>query len=102
MSSGAAVAKVVEYSKAYRWNIIILLAVSQAIAYMDRVNMSVVAPVLIKQYHYSPATVGFLMSMFNWAYTGALIFGGPFVDWVRARIAYPLGVGIWSIATTLC
>jgi ACS family D-galactonate transporter-like MFS transporter len=103
MASAAAPAtEPVKYSKAYLWNIILMLAVSQAIAYMDRVNMSVVAPVLIKQYKYSPATVGVLMSMFNWAYMAALIFAGPFVDWVRARVAYPLGVGIWSVATALC
>ena len=91
-----------QFSKSYRWNLLLLLAVSQAIAYMDRVNMSVVAPVLIRQYHWSPATVGVLMSMFNWTFTISLLAAGPFVDWVRARLAYPLGLGLWSLGTLLC
>jgi ACS family D-galactonate transporter-like MFS transporter len=95
-------ARVPEYSKRYRVNILFLLAASQAIAYLDRVNMSVAAPVLIRNYHWSPAAVGFMMSMFNWSYTFTMLAAGPFVDRVRARIAYPLGVFIWSTATILC
>jgi sugar phosphate permease len=45
-------------SAAYRWNIIALLAASQVIAYIDRVNLSVAAPVLIMKFHYTPATLG--------------------------------------------
>ena len=106
MASSAVEAKAVEvvsaFSKRYRINILLLLAASQAIAYMDRVNMSVAAPVLIRNYQWSPASVGLMLSMFNWAYCVTMLFAGPFVDWVRARIAYPLAVGVWSVATVLC
>ena len=106
MSSSAVKAQAFDvvpaYSKRYRINILFLLAASQAIAYLDRVNMSVAAPVLIRNYHWSPATVGMMLSMFNWAYCITMLFAGPFVDWVRARIAYPLAVSIWSVATVLC
>ena len=84
------------------WNMLVLLAASQTIAYMDRVNLSVAAPVLIRNYHYTPALLGFLFSIFNWAFTIALLPSGPFVDWVRARVAYPIGVGLWSLATIAC
>src|SRR5207248_2528573 len=33
---------------AYRWNILLLLAASQAIAYIDRVNFAVAGPYLIR------------------------------------------------------
>jgi len=103
MSSAAGIANIVQqYSNRYRWNVIFLLTACQAIAYMDRVNMSVVVPVLIRQHGYSAATVGILMSMFNWSYTIAQLFSGPFVDWVRVRVAYTGGVGVWAIATALC
>lgn len=101
-STAPALAKISEYSKRYRWNIVFLLAASQAIAYIDRVNLAVAAPVFIRQYHYNPATVGLLLSMFNWAFTLSLLAAGPFVDWIRARIAFPLGVVIWSLGTVLC
>ncbi len=100
--ASTAVKAVTEYSRRYRINILFLLAASQAIAYLDRVNMSVAAPVLIRNYQWSPATVGMMLSMFNWAYCITMLFAGPFVDWVRARIAYPLAVSIWSVATVLC
>jgi len=80
----------------------LLLAASQAIAYIDRVNFAVVGPQLIQVYHYTPAEVGLLQSIFNWAFTASLLLAGPFTDWVRPRISYPLGVGAWSLATALC
>jgi ACS family D-galactonate transporter-like MFS transporter len=101
-STATTVAAISERSSAYRWNILLLLSASQVIAYIDRVNLSVAAPLLIKQYHYTPASIGLLFSMFAWAYTIALLPSGPFVDWVRARVGYMVGVGLWSLATVLC
>lgn len=94
--------QVTPVSSAYRWNILLLLSASQAIAYIDRVNFAVVGPHLIQVYHYTPAQVGLLQSIFNWAFTASLLLAGPFTDWVRPRISYPLGVGTWSFATALC
>jgi MFS transporter, ACS family, D-galactonate transporter len=89
-------------SSTYRWNILALLAGSQAIAYIDRVNFAVVGPQLIKIYHYTPAQVGLLQSIFNWAFTASLLLAGPLTDRIRPRRSYPLGVGTWSLATALC
>jgi MFS family permease len=89
-------------SQAYRWNILLLLASSQAIAYVDRVNFAVVGPHLIREYGYTPAQVGLLQSIFNWAFTASLLLAGPFADWVRPRVSYPAGVATWSLATALC
>jgi MFS family permease len=79
-----------------------LLASSQAIAYIDRVNLSVAGPDLVRNHHYSPALLGVLFSVFNWSFTLSLILAGPFTDWVRPRVSYPLGVGMWSLATVMC
>jgi ACS family D-galactonate transporter-like MFS transporter len=89
-------------SAAYRWNILALLACSQAIAYIDRVNFAVVGPYLIRTHHYTPAQVGTLISIFNWAFTFSLLAAGPITDRIRPRRSYPLGVGTWSFATVLC
>jgi MFS family permease len=86
----------------YRWNILALLAFSQAIAYIDRVNFAVVGPHLIQVYHYTTAQVGLLLSIFNWAFTFSLLAAGPLTDRIRPRRSYPLGVGTWSAATLLC
>jgi MFS family permease len=89
-------------SAAYRWNILFLLASSQAIAYIDRANLAVIGPQLIKNYGYTPAAAGALLSIFNYAFTVSLLAAGPFTDRVRPRISFPLGVGTWSLATMLC
>ena len=89
-------------STAYRWNIVLLLAAAQAIAYIDRANLAIIAPYLIRQYGYSAAEAGLLVSAFNYAFTASLLLAGPFTDWVRPRISFPLGVGTWSLATALC
>src|SRR5450759_2735547 len=89
-------------STLYRWNIVFLLAASQMLAYVDRVNLSVAAPVLIKEHHYTPATLGVLFSVLNWVFTLSLLPAGPFVDAVRARVGYIFGVALWSVATMLC
>jgi ACS family D-galactonate transporter-like MFS transporter len=97
-----AVATLGSFSVAYRWKILLLLAASQAIAYIDRVNFAVAGPYLIRVYHYTPAEVGLLMSIFNWSFTLSLLAAGPLTDRIRPRRSYPLGVGFWSLATALC
>jgi MFS family permease len=84
------------------WNLLAVLTASQMLAYVDRVNLSVAVPVLIHAHHYTPKSVGWLLAVFNWAFTFALLPSGPFVDWLRARVAYPVGVALWSVATMLC
>jgi len=79
---------------AYRWNILLLLAASQAIAYIDRVNFAVAGPYLIRVYHYTPAEVGLLISIFNWSFTLTLLGAGPVTDRIRPRRSYPLGFGL--------
>ena len=80
----------------------LLLAAAQAIAYIDRANLAVINPQLIRVYGYTPSEAGALLSIFNYAFTVSLLAAGPFTDWVRPRISFPLGVGTWSLATMLC
>lgn len=87
--------------RGYLWKVLALLIACQAIAYIDRVNLSVAAPVLIKSYGYTPKTLGILFSTFNWVFTIAILFAGPFVDRVQARMAYGVGASAWSIGTIL-
>jgi MFS transporter, ACS family, D-galactonate transporter len=89
-------------ARAYLWRILLLLVAAQTIAYIDRVNLSVAAPVLIRNFGYTAATLGVLFSIFNWVFTVAILFAGPFVDRVRPRLAYGWGVTAWSIGTILC
>ena len=69
-------------SVVYRWNILLLLASSQAIAYIDRVNFAVVGPHFVKVYHYTPAEIAVLLSTFNWAFTRRGCRGQPIVSFL--------------------
>jgi MFS transporter, ACS family, D-galactonate transporter len=86
----------------YKIYLLLLLAASQALSFIDRVNLSVVLPELIKEHAYLPATAGLLMSILNWFYVGAIIFAGPLTDKVGAHRAFPGAVAFWSAATALC
>ena len=85
----------------YQAGIVALLFFAMAIAYMDRVNFSVVIPTLMQEYNLSPETAGILLSAFNWAVAAAFLFSGPLVDRFHPRRILPAGVGLWSAATCL-
>jgi MFS transporter, ACS family, D-galactonate transporter len=83
----------------YQWFIISSLFLAMVIAYMDRINFSIVMPVLIKEYNLSPSTGGILLSVFNWSMAFFYLFAGPLIDRFHASRMLPMGVGIWSTAT---
>jgi ACS family D-galactonate transporter-like MFS transporter len=91
-----------EMSVSYRWNIMLLLASVQAIAYIDRVNLSVAGNQLVGDGVFTNRQLGDLLTCFNVAFTLSLLAAGPFTDWVRPRRSLPLGVSIWSASTALC
>src|ERR1700753_2019131 len=88
--------------RGYKIALLLLLAASQALSFIDRVNLSVVLPEVIKQNVYSASAAGFLMSILNWFYVGAIILAGPLTDKIGARRAFPGAVALWSLATALC
>src|ERR1700744_668007 len=86
----------------YKISLLVLLAASQALSFIDRVNLSVVVPELIKEHSYLPSTAGLLMSILNWFYVGAIIFAGPLTDKIGAGKVFPGAVALWSLATAMC
>ena len=54
-----------------------LLFGAQLFSYMIRYALSIVAPTLMKQYHLSPETMGYILSGWNWSYTAGLPILGP-------------------------
>ncbi len=66
---------------------------------MIRYALSVVAPTLMKLYHLSPETMGYILSGWNWSYTAGLPIVGPLVDRFGAWIVMGLGSVVWSAST---
>lgn len=86
----------------YKICLLLLLAASQSLSFIDRVNLSVVLPELIKEHSYTPSSAGLLMSLLNFFYVGAIIFAGPLTDRIGATRTFSAAVAGWSIATGLC
>ncbi len=100
VSSSAAMAVRVQ-----RWpqrlTVVILLCLSVVILYMDRVNMSVVAPVLMKEFGWDSAVMGTVLSAFFVGYFLTQIPGGWLSDRWGTKGILGGAVAWWSAVTML-
>ncbi|QGZ64681.1 MFS transporter [Paraburkholderia acidisoli] len=82
-----------------RWLVIFFCFLAIAVNYIDRANLAVAAPHIMKELSLGPAAMGLLLSGFFWTYAVMQLPYGWFVDKAGARIALPFAVGWWSIFT---
>src|SRR5208282_6423904 len=59
-----------------RWYVLVLISLMYLITYLDRVNISTVAPVISKEFGFDKITMGVIFSAFVWAYALFQIPGG--------------------------
>ncbi len=76
-----------------------LLWGAMAFSYMIRFALGIAAPTLMKLYHLSPKDMGYILSGWNWTYTGGLLFMGPIVDRFGSWIVMGLGSVVWGLST---
>jgi MFS transporter, ACS family, D-galactonate transporter len=84
-----------------QWGMLILMALSVWINYVDRANLSVAAPQLRSELSITAADLGILLSAFFWTYAAMQPVAGWVVD--RFNVAWALAIGylLWSGATAL-
>ena len=82
-----------------RWLVVFFCFLAIAVNYIDRANLAVAAPHIMKDLSIGPAAMGLLLSGFFWTYAVMQLPFGWFVDRAGARIALPLAVGWWSVFT---
>lgn len=82
-----------------RWLVVFFCFLAIAVNYIDRANLAVAAPHIMKEFGLGPASMGLLLSGFFWTYAVMQLPFGWFVDRVGARLALPLAVGWWSVFT---
>ena len=63
-----------------RYSVYLLLFLFNAIAYLDRVNMSVAGKPIAYEFELSPIALGYLFSSFLWAYVLMMLPGGRLID----------------------
>ncbi len=81
------------------WRVLILLAFSVFINYIDRGNLSIAAPMLKEELGISTAQLGILLSSFFWTYATFQIVSGWLVDRFDVNWILAGGFFLWSLAT---
>jgi MFS family permease len=84
-----------------RIRMVIFFFFSNLICYMDRVNISVTAPVIMKELGFNEAALGMILSSFFWGYTLLQIPGGWLADRFGGKRVLSAGVLWWSVFTML-
>ena len=82
-----------------RVTMLALLFVATTINYVDRSNLSIVAPFLSKELGLDPVQMGLLFSAFAWSYAVANLPGGYLIDRFGSRAIYGIAQLGWSLAT---
>ena len=98
MSSGS---RMVGSMSRREMTVVILLAISGLINYIDRSNLSIAAPVLEKQLSLSPLQIGSLLAAFSWTYALLQLVGvsGWLTDRFPVSLVMLWGFVVWSVAT---
>ena len=86
---------------ALRWWVCGLLFAASAISYIDRQTLSIVAPMLTKEFGLNNEQLGRILAAFLLAYTFGQLLAGRFFDRVGSRVAFAVSMGVWSLANTL-
>ncbi|HKE35535.1 MAG TPA: MFS transporter [Candidatus Acidoferrum sp.] len=79
--------------------VLILLALSAFINFVDRGNLSAAAPLLKAELGLSDSQLGILLAAFFWSYALFQITSGWLVDHVDVKWMLAAGFFVWSVAT---
>ncbi|HJY92224.1 MAG TPA: MFS transporter [Candidatus Acidoferrum sp.] len=81
--------------------VLVLLAFSVFINYVDRGNLSIAAPMLKDELGLSASQLGILLSSFFWTYGFFQILSGWLVDRLNVNWVMAIGFLLWSAATSI-
>jgi MFS family permease len=82
-----------------RHGILALVFLGIVISYVDRGNLSIAAPSIMRDFRSQPATMGVLLSAFFWTYGVFQLPAGAVVDRFGIRRTYAAGFLVWSLAS---
>jgi ACS family D-galactonate transporter-like MFS transporter len=82
-----------------RWILLALVFLAIMINYVDRGNLSIAAPDMMKDFRIDPESMGVVLSAFFWTYAVFQIPSGMLVDRFGIRWSYTLAFLVWSLAS---
>jgi len=83
----------------YRWILVGWMFVISAIAYLDRVNLSIAGQAIEKEFHFTDIQLGYVLSAFVLGYAIFQAPGGRIADRFGPRRVLALGVVWWAVFT---
>jgi ACS family hexuronate transporter-like MFS transporter len=84
-----------------RWVVLAFAFLATVINYLDRQTLSVMAPILLAQFHISAETYSQIIFAFMLAYTLMNGASGRLLDWMGSKTGYALTIALWSCAEML-
>lgn len=84
-----------------RWKVISLLLIVGIINYLDRTNLSIAAPEMMKELNLTNTDIGLMGAVFSWTYGLMQLPSGWLVDRLGVKKVLSGAVIWWSLATAL-
>ncbi|WP_372665025.1 MFS transporter [Amycolatopsis kentuckyensis] len=84
-----------------RWTIAGVLGVGSFVNYVDRVNLSIAGPEMMREFHLSAAQLGVVASAFLWTYAVLQLPIGAILDRIGVRWVNRAAAILWAIASFL-
>jgi MFS transporter, ACS family, glucarate transporter len=84
-----------------RWGLLFLLFITCLVAYLDRVNIALAGPYIMKDFGLDKVELGIVFSAFTFAYAAAQIPGGLLSERYGVRRVGTIAMVFWSIFTIL-
>ncbi|WP_190815650.1 MFS transporter [Saccharopolyspora pogona] len=84
-----------------RWKIAGVLGIGAFVNYIDRVNLSIAAPEIMRDFDISAAQMGIVSSAFLWTYAVLQMPIGSVIDKIGVRWVNRVGVTLWALASFL-
>ena len=85
----------------YRWTICSLVFFATTINYLDRQVISLLKPILEKEFTWTESDYSNIVVAFQFAYAIGMIGAGRMIDLVGTKLGYAITLTLWSIACIL-
>jgi len=93
--------RISEARKKYTWTVVLAIFLCTMVNYLDRVNISVTAPVMSKEYGWDTTSLGLIFSSFFWGYFLLQLPGGWLSDkFGGGRLLFGSSL-LWAVFTFL-
>lgn len=83
-----------------RWLLVMWMFLVSAVAYLDRVNISIAGPAIASEFRLDNVHLGFVFSSFVFGYAIFQVPGGLIADYLGPRLVLGLGVIWWAVFTS--